>query len=47
MRFLIGLFLGGCVVAGMLMLSQLGPFGIAISIFGIPMVSRIADRFFE
>lgn len=47
MRFLIGVFLMLCVLAGMLLLSQLGVVGIGISIFGIPMMSRIADKFFD
>jgi hypothetical protein len=47
MRFLIGVFFMLCVLAGMLLLSQLGPIGIGVSIFGIPMISRIADRFFD
>lgn len=47
MRFLIGVLLMLCVLAGMVLLIQLGPIGIGVSIFGIPMMSRIADRFFD
>ena len=47
MRFLIGLFLCGCVLTGMLLLCRLGVIGVCLSIFGIPMMSRIADKFFD
>ena len=47
MRFLMGLFLMACVLGGMLLLSRLGLVGICVSIFGIPMMTKIADRFFD